>query len=243
MKQRHISFYNTCRSDNDPFVYPFDDPIIRVNSHLHPKFVILSLGEHLDHCDRIPEALRQQAHVQQYSEELRLVGVLYERWTTRLTPEQEGDPDFVKFIPKENIRVSRSALHDLQSYKPSGSRAKDTEEGATVRRRRSQRNLTKKPRSPSLGRVATLESVVAGSADINENNNHVEENMSDSEGEDDAVWDSDEDKKVHEDDKAGSESRSKRCAERSPSPDQEVFPQVQESPSVRPKCSKKPRTD
>ncbi|KAF9037550.1 hypothetical protein BJ165DRAFT_1501784 [Panaeolus papilionaceus] len=169
--------------------YPFNKPLLKVQSHLHPKFVILSMGQQLRDGKHITEKHLQQQHVQQFSNELDLVKKLHKHWTKPLTLDQEESEHFPSFDSEDvDTKASRTS-HDSKTYRPSGSTT-----GAAVRKprlatRRSSRQLEvqlKKARqreerlrnrSPSpQGRIAVVDKE-KGEADGNMSESEPEDNV------------------------------------------------------------------
>ncbi|PPQ99638.1 hypothetical protein CVT24_005216 [Panaeolus cyanescens] len=91
------------KSDVTLYTYPFHPKkgqSLQIKSHLHPKFVILSLGQQLAKEDHITDILRAQSHVTPaFDKHLEIVEYLYGKWTKELTKEQRDDTIFPKFIP------------------------------------------------------------------------------------------------------------------------------------------------
>lgn len=159
MADRDITLYPTDRSKGGrhgkvEHYFPFGNPFLEVQSHLHPKFVILSLGRHLKHSTRISKEAREQEHVQNFGEELELVEKLHRRWTAKLTCDQENSKLFLTLAPEDQDKRASRTTVDQKTYRPSGSTST-----ANLGHRRSLRTLKQKmkDRSPSRGRIGTTD--------------------------------------------------------------------------------------
>ncbi|PPQ76978.1 hypothetical protein CVT24_009484 [Panaeolus cyanescens] len=108
------------QSDFTLYTFPFkddDDQCLQIKSHLHPKFVILSLGKQLTTEGRIPEEFRKQKHVEDLNDNLDLVKSIYKKWTKELDDAQlNDDTHFPRFIPTP---VAKSKYdREGPSYRP-----------------------------------------------------------------------------------------------------------------------------
>ncbi|PPQ99639.1 hypothetical protein CVT24_005217 [Panaeolus cyanescens] len=118
---------------------------LQITSHLHPKFVILSLGQQLAKEDHITATIRAQAHVSPaFDQHLKLVTSLYTRWTKKLTKEQRDDTIFPKFIPTP---VAQSKYdREGPSYHPRAKSGMSDDPGSRPRTRSvSRRELGRTP--------------------------------------------------------------------------------------------------
>ncbi|PPQ99648.1 hypothetical protein CVT24_005226 [Panaeolus cyanescens] len=99
---RHLKKFPVLDSDFTRYTFPFlpsEGEHLQIRSHIHPKFVILSLGQQLAKPKRITKAMKKRDHVLPFTEHLDMVQKLYEAWTAKLNRAQLDDSVFPAFIP------------------------------------------------------------------------------------------------------------------------------------------------
>ncbi|PPR01845.1 hypothetical protein CVT24_001733 [Panaeolus cyanescens] len=123
--QRYHKVEPTQPSDITNYFFPFNSPeFIHVQSHLHPKFVILNLGRLLADPDNeeMVSDIRSQGYMKRFQKTLKDVETLYTKWTFKLDVVQKMDPDFKPFIAFKEPKPLKNST-DHKSYK--GSKKQD----------------------------------------------------------------------------------------------------------------------
>ncbi|PPR07172.1 hypothetical protein CVT24_010725 [Panaeolus cyanescens] len=117
--------------------FPFTD-LPKIRSHLHPKFVILSLGYQLLRTKHIPASALDQPHLAQYDVDFTAVTSLADRWLQKLTDKEKSDPEFNKKASRTNGKTSTHMVlrsqsnNDLRGTAAKGSKGKTLRKATTT---------------------------------------------------------------------------------------------------------------
>ncbi|PPR01843.1 hypothetical protein CVT24_001731 [Panaeolus cyanescens] len=95
------------------YEFPYDK-LPKIRSHLHPKFVILSIGFQLTKTTNIPENYLEQAHLKSYVDAFKLIQELGSNWWRPLDPKKNFHPAFASKIPLDDIRKADKVKLGIQ---------------------------------------------------------------------------------------------------------------------------------
>ncbi|KAF9037586.1 hypothetical protein BJ165DRAFT_1408271 [Panaeolus papilionaceus] len=169
--------------------YPFDEPWVEIKSHLHPKFVILGLGQELIACNAGAMEHRQSGHMKKFSKELALVVDLYRRWTTNLSTQQDSDPAFGIFVPtspavpaEEGVNTPRATALQAQ-LECDESDDDESESGSDIDWQESESGSEWEDDQGESGSDSDEDSDESESGSDNDLENYDDESVSESDGE------------------------------------------------------------
>ncbi|KAF9037574.1 hypothetical protein BJ165DRAFT_1597299 [Panaeolus papilionaceus] len=81
-------------------LFPYNEPeTFQITSHVHPKFVILNLGEKLSDEGSITPNMRRQPHLIPYTQDFNTIRELYNTWTSLISREQEMEMEVLETEP------------------------------------------------------------------------------------------------------------------------------------------------
>ncbi|PPQ72840.1 hypothetical protein CVT24_012886 [Panaeolus cyanescens] len=148
MEETDIDYHNENRADGAPkkttYEYPFTD-LPKIKSHLHPKFVLLSIGYQLYMTTNISIQHRHQEHIQPYAAALKKISEMTTDWWKEFDPVNEFHPAFASTISFDDIRqAERVELVDNQGPIIS---ATSTSAGGGLRKSSSVANLGTRARA------------------------------------------------------------------------------------------------
>ncbi|PPR01844.1 hypothetical protein CVT24_001732 [Panaeolus cyanescens] len=136
------------------YFYPFNDlPPIR--SHIHPKFVIISLGKLMGN----PYRFLSDNRLAPYHEHLTIINALWTKWSKELRPSQEYDDEFEELDLDDEPRPPKNST-DHHSYKaPTDKKGKSKADSD----RRTTRSLSKKLKNAKDSQVASTSQIASTS--------------------------------------------------------------------------------
>ncbi|PPR00112.1 hypothetical protein CVT24_008968 [Panaeolus cyanescens] len=72
------------------YKYPFNKPVIEIESHVYPEFIVLSIGLHMaENPLLVSDPTFDQSHLDAYTEHFKIISTLYRTWTKPLTDAQK----------------------------------------------------------------------------------------------------------------------------------------------------------
>ncbi|PPQ74141.1 hypothetical protein CVT24_012834 [Panaeolus cyanescens] len=121
------------------YTFPFDIPKIR--SHLHPKFVILSLGYQILRTSHMPPSVLEQGRLDDYQHHFDLIQELVASWWKQATVAMKRDPKFalVKHVETVEKPILPQMVSHSQSHK--ATRGQSKANGTRLQQRHSIANL------------------------------------------------------------------------------------------------------